>query len=242
MPYRRRTTRRTYRRTVTRRPIRRRAVTRMRRPRRFTRRQPNKISNNYQIGFPDYRSIRHRYVDSISLTSTVGAISTATWGMNCLFDTYLGVGGHQPMGFDQAMQFYTYGLVSGSKITCKFQSSDSAVNVPIKCGVYITEDTSLNYTAWNTMQEAGCKVATLLPASNRPVIAKGFFSNRKMFGFKGGEISSIANTVAQNPQFVGRAYVWVQSLDQTTTSDAVNVEISIDFLTKYTSRLSLAPS
>lgn len=245
MPYRRRTTTRPpmRRRTrATRRPLRRRPTRRNYRSRRGVSRLPNRITSTYQIGFPDYRRIRMRYCDFATLNGAAGALTYITYGMNCLWDPYLSTGGHSAMGFEQALIFYDAFLVTGSKMIVKFQCSDSSLNVPVKCGIIVTIDPTLNYTDWREMQESGAATNTLITYSNRPVYAKAFFSARKLIGQNPDELTQQANIATANPTRKGYAHIWVQSCDTTSSIDNIVLDIKIDYLTKCVGKKNIAPS
>ena len=66
--------------------------------RRFTKLPPNVISNSVVR--------RLKYCQEVSLNPTVGAVASADFAANGLYDPYLSGVGHQPMGFDQLMTFF----------------------------------------------------------------------------------------------------------------------------------------
>jgi len=49
-----------------------------------------------------------RYSDYFQLTTTSGAVSTYVFAANGLYDPNITGTGHQPMGFDQLLQFYNH--------------------------------------------------------------------------------------------------------------------------------------
>jgi len=83
------------------------------------------------------------YHEVVTLTTNASP-ETATclvWSMNGLFDPEIPIGGHQPMGFDQAMAFYDHYTVVRSSVTVTFNSSDSD-NVIIAAGVYLSSSST----------------------------------------------------------------------------------------------------
>lgn len=201
------------------------------RPRRKARRVVgSRLTNTRQIGFPKFMTLRMRYVESLTSNSVLGALTTTPFGMNCLYDPFLGVGGHQPMGFDQAMIYYQYATVMSSKVTVTAASTDSQVNVPIKFGLFITADSSFNYTNWGEIQESGAQVRTIIPLSNRPPRASAYFSGmKKLVGQTPYELAETTNSVASNPPRIAYCHLWVQTQDVATTSDLILFNLQIDY-------------
>lgn len=70
-------------------------------------------------GFPKTKRVRMRYYDEISIDTSAGLQNYATFLANGVYDPDTGLGGHQPMGFDQWMTHYTHFTVIGSKISVK---------------------------------------------------------------------------------------------------------------------------
>lgn len=74
------------------------------------------IINNYQNLFPA-RTIKYmRYSTNFQLTSTSGAVASYVFAANGLFDPDITGTGHQPMGFDQMMQFFSHYTVIRAKL------------------------------------------------------------------------------------------------------------------------------
>jgi hypothetical protein len=67
--------------------------------------------------FTKSKIVTMRYVSTWSLSSSgaTGAVSTVIYSMNGLYDPYYAAGGHQPLGFDQYMNFYNHYTVLSAK-------------------------------------------------------------------------------------------------------------------------------
>jgi hypothetical protein len=205
----------------------------------------SRMTNTRQIGFPFPKSnrMRMRYVESITAFSNTGAIATVPLGMNCLYDPFLGIGGHQPMGFDQAMVYYVNALVERSRISVTATCIDSSLNVPVKFGLFITSDSSFNYTNWGTIQESGSKVSTLITQSTKPVRCSGKYSGPKaLFGQDLGQLAQQANSTSANPIRVAYCHLWVQSVDTSSTSDNILFDVVVDYDVKLTEVVQISPS
>jgi hypothetical protein len=79
------------------------------------------------------------YYDSRFEHSTVGGVMTvAYFRANDLFDPQAAAGGHQPIGFDQAMLFWNQFCVFSSKISVTFMSNTLQA---VRVGIFISPDT-----------------------------------------------------------------------------------------------------
>lgn len=83
------------------------------------------------IPFPRKWNCKFRYTDTLTLTTGSGGVfgTTYSYGLNCLYDPYLGTGGHQPYGFDQMTALYARYHVSGClvELVINDPSSDGIV-------------------------------------------------------------------------------------------------------------------
>lgn len=80
--------------------------------------------------FPKSITRKIRYQENI-LTLNPGAGGICGYYLmaaNAVYDPYLGVGGHQPMGLDSMFNYYNACVVKSSLITCRFTSSDGTYN------------------------------------------------------------------------------------------------------------------
>jgi hypothetical protein len=68
-------------------------------------------------GMPLSLHTKLRYHESFSLNPGAGTFAAAFYRANGLFDPTVAVGGHQPSGFDQLMQFYNHFTVVGADAT-----------------------------------------------------------------------------------------------------------------------------
>lgn len=185
-----------------------------------------------------------RYVDHTALQCTLGVMGQDNFYCNGTFDPYVALGGHQPMGYDQMMQYYNYCIVIGSKITVDFMPSGSLNNqaVPVMVGVWMGSPTeTVNYTDWTAYREAGYPVHTLALINSRTRI-KSYFSHKKQFGQTPFELSQTANTTSSNALRLAQWKIWLQSSDKTSTSIVYQVNIRIDYIAIFTNKENLPQS
>lgn len=206
---------------------------------------PTRYQGRYQIfkaiGFPEMTTLRMRYVDTGTVVSTLGVMSVVDYYANALYDPYPPVGGHQPMGFDQAMQYYQFATVLGSKITVQFTPNlGLAQNVPVNVGVYLENNTP--YTDWRSFIEAGLPVTTILAQQPRQTRCTAKYSPEKFFGQTGRDITQFVNTVGSNCLRTCVYHIWMQSVDQASTSQIQNYTITIDYLVRLSNKNALPAS
>lgn len=82
----------------------------------------SRVSEGFMPLFPARTHKVLRYHDSVTLTSTAGAVNNYVFRANDLFDPNFTGTGHQPMGFDQMMVFYNHFAVDKCKIVVNFNN------------------------------------------------------------------------------------------------------------------------
>lgn len=117
--------------------------------------QPKELGNQINVGkiplFPPRFRASLRYADTVTLSSTSGAVASYVFSANGLFDPDVTGTGHQPAGFDQMMLSYDHYTVLRARITCTFHNNTSSVsptaavslnstNIPVSIVDQIMED------------------------------------------------------------------------------------------------------
>ncbi len=112
-----------------------------------------------------------RYVDSVKLTNTTGALAEYDFRANSIYDPdYSGVG-HQPLGRDQFANIYNYYVVLRSR--CKFTYTiDSSVNDTVMAvGILDADGTFASANVRTAAEQAGA-VARVFPGVVAPPTPK----------------------------------------------------------------------
>lgn len=73
-----------------------------------------------KIGYPQSMQTKLRYCTRYEFIPTSTTVLSASFLANGMFDPEVGIGGHQPRGFDEFMQTYKTFMVKGSKISTHF--------------------------------------------------------------------------------------------------------------------------
>lgn len=80
---------------------------------------------------PENFTRKHKYVDNILITSgevgIFGAVSA--YALNGMYDPYLGIGGHQPYGFDELSSWFQSYTVTSCECTVSYAASNDAANI-----------------------------------------------------------------------------------------------------------------
>lgn len=111
---------------------------------------------NPQIGFPSTTYVKMRYVQTITLAPAFAGLFETIFLANGLFDPYVPLGGHQPLGHDQWAQFYNKYVVyrSRCKVSYAVGNSPGIGSAPI-LGIYLSAAGSTTATTVNELQEQG---------------------------------------------------------------------------------------
>jgi len=196
--------------------------------------------------FPERHRIHMRYCDTVQLTSAAGVIGTFAWYTNGIYDPQVSVGGHQPMGFDQAMAYYGNAVVLESKIKCDlgFITTAAAALTPVACGVDVhVSGVASPYTNWTAFREAGYQVKFLAANAVRPVTVRAEFNHEKFFQEDPrGSYTETGNFITGNPARLAQYKIWVQPVDQATTIGAIDALVQIDYDVELSRQNQLAQS
>ena len=85
----------------------------------------------YKTGFPKQLAITHKYSQEGRLTyiGPNANVQYYAFGVNCLYDPYLALGGGQPLYFDQLSAIYNHYTVMRSRIKVTFAVSTSTMMI-----------------------------------------------------------------------------------------------------------------
>lgn len=171
------------------------------------------------------------YADQGTFTlTTPGQVYTYTYRANDLFDPYEGVGGHQPLGFDQLMGVYTKAYVIGSKFTLNLvQTSENAG--PTTVGMTLLESNFTLPTVQSLLRENGNSSYTYITANdNQASIVKKFSTK------KSGRVKNVLDnfdlycTDAASP---GRQWFMKLWGVGTTGSTIIHFELRIEYIAVF---------
>lgn len=187
------------------------------------------------------------------MNPAIASRANHAWIANGLYDPSITGTGHQPRGFDQMMQFYSYYTVVGSKITVKYiPEVTKAVNSE-PCYMFIAGPTKVGDPLSTEAADASIFESGMV--KNKVVIRGGdtftngrlpqitdFFSAKRFYGTKSvvGNFSYNGSSTA-NP--AAPAY-WALYLQNISGNDvpAYNLEVTIDYLAVFTEPIQIGSS
>ena len=188
-------------------------------------------------GFPKSKMFKFRYCDSISLNAGIGTIASHLFKCNGLFDPDSTGVGHQPLGFDEASNYYNHYVVLGSKITVAFSAGSlSASYGPSQLvGVFITDDASFPNTTSALTEQGLTKWRYLAQAQtkgNATTTVVNKYSTKKFFNVSDvkDNIEELGADVGSDPNDQATFAIWTGSMDTSADPPVVNAFVTIDYI------------
>lgn len=131
--------------------------------------------------YPSTQLVRMPYVDFNKQNAGVFPnVNQQFYSIMNINDPVVAVGGHQPMGHDEAMALYNHFCVVGAKITVKFSPTASGA-WPVICGVYVSDDTTVTTTNLSQLMEQGkskYRQLNISDASNQAVVTMNYSTKK----------------------------------------------------------------
>lgn len=176
-------------------------------------------------GFPKKLLMKHKYVDTISVTNTSGLNSNYQWRCNGMYDPNYSGGGHQPLYFDQMTAIYNHYTVIGSRI--KVTLTPSAVYaVGANIALFINDDTTISVsTIQNAQEQHSGKFRIAAAGANQPINMYSKWSAKKTFGGSVLGNDLLQGTSSSDPAEQSIYTVLIYPLDGGQQTWYVNVEI-----------------
>jgi len=182
----------------------------------------------------------------ISTGTSPETAGTDIWSMNGLNDPEVILGGHQPMGFDQAMLFYEHYTVQSCKWTIQAYAgtvSDSKQAVAV--GYYLSASSVGNITGSDRIVENGLMKRKILSANNNNskdmVTISGSLNLDKFFGKKIINEDDYRGQLTTLPAEQVYIVFFCNSLDVPTSVDVV-FDITFQYTVCFTEPKKLAQS
>lgn len=168
----------------------------------------DKMQIGKSLGFPRTKKVMMKYTDNIQMTGSTGGMTKQQYGANCVFDPYLGAGGHQPFGWDQMIAYYNHAYVKSSSIKVELFSTDNTVWPVV--GVYLSDD-GTSYTDWRTFSETNRGTQKVCPKTD-PAVTICKYKHSSFFKGQPLGQEQFANNVASNPSEKAEYHIYVQDL------------------------------
>lgn len=217
-------------------------------PRRYRKRKTRKGKRKSKygktsiIGFPSSRVMKHRWCDRVQLTSSVGAMGFTQIRANSMWDPLFPVGGHQPLGRDEISAYYSKYIVLGSKLTV--QAVNRAAGNGVALCVYLADDSTAP-TSYTHLKELGRgSVVPMTGDLNGKATATSHYSAKKFYNVTdiNDNMERLGAAATDPVNSLVNYMVGIQSLDLSSTSQAVDLIITLDLVTLWTDQKDLPQS
>lgn len=179
--------------------------------------------------FPRITRRTLRYQQEVELNPGTGGSHTTFRG-NGLFDPYQPLGGHQPRGFDQMMQFYAQYCVMRTKMTCEFVWSGSA-NVACHVGIALRSTPTEQMAQPIDILENPRRVVKVLPAdveNSRTVTYT--WNAKKYFGVSNPQDNEeMRGTVTTDPKELAYLNPFVIPVNPFVDPNVVSISTLIEY-------------
>lgn len=190
---------------------------------------------------PNQYLTRMTYVERKAIPIAAGgSTSTLILNANDLYDPDYDTGGNQCVGFDQLAAIYGFYAVSACRVRIV---ASSGMSVPVKCFIFPTIDpTSSSINQYTYEQMPGCK-SFIIGGNSADGYARcqNYAKTKRVMPNLAPNEYGVTTTVNTSPTYRWYWILGMASMD-TTSSTTINLEIKLDFYTRFSGRLILGES
>lgn len=193
------------------------------------------------LGFPKRIVQKHKYVETVYLTSNSGTFVNYIVSCNGMYDPNLTGAGHQPMYFDQMGVLYDHYCVIGSK--CKFTFCPTTVPTgQTRAAAYVNDDGSVTASIIETVSEnsLGSRIVAIPPGDNKSRSITLKWSAKKYFPGSTLANVNLQGTTSANPTEASTYVIGFQS-DLTSTQE-MTITIELEYIAVWSELRDVAPS
>lgn len=170
------------------------------------------------IGFPDKLCMKHKYVESVNLVGTAGALASYIFSCNGMYDPNSTGTGHQPSYFDAMCGIYNHYTVIGSVLRVTLGQT-ATTNIATLVGAYINDDgTIVPTTAAGCCEQSRNVTSFLLLNDNNSKTLTLKWSAKGTFGGSILANDNLEGTAAANPTEASTFNLFAQTTDLTSTA------------------------
>lgn len=208
------------------------------------RRNKNQVVAITRSPIPSTAYVKLRYCDTIQINAPAGGLTGQyLFRVNSLNDPdYSGVG-HEPLGKDQWMSFYSRYCVVGSRMHVK--PMNVSTTIPAQFGILLRQGGVLSGIDPNILREQGdsswAYAGNMNNRSNSSVTKN--CSIKKFFGYPNptNETDLRASTNA-NPEVTGYFQIWTAAADGVSDPPSISFQVTIDYLAVLSKPIKLEQS
>lgn len=170
----------------------------------------------------------------------VAVVGAQVFRSNSLYDPDYSGAGNQPRGFDQLIALYTRFQVIGAKIVVRFATRNSSVYDNI-VGICCRTDPTAETAIVNYVEQPNCKSRMIAAGASAPPVTMSMnYSQKFMFGSK--QLSpDYAGSATANPANSCYFHIFAAPI-QSVDADALDVYVTIEYITVFTEPQDIAQS
>lgn len=189
--------------------------------------------------------VKLRYVERLTLDSSIATLAYDTFSATSCYDPYVAAGGHQPLGFDEWMNFYEHYMVLGSKITA-IGSQTTAASADAYLVAELKPSSAASTTNITTiLEQKGANYRLITGRDGRfgSATVTAYYSPKKFFNLRNPrDEQDLRGTASSNP--VENAYFQISVTPSLSSTDPSPVEVlcTIEYTVLLTERKPLAQS
>ena len=196
----------------------------------------------YKTGFPKQLAITHKYSQEGRLTyiGPNANVQYYAFGVNCLYDPYLALGGGQPLYFDQLSAIYNHYTVMRSRIKVTFIRIGTKVLLQ---SIYIDDDDTPAATNLETIVQQPSAVSKTSQRDVEVCTVYKSWDCKSVFGPNPLDNDRLQGDVANNPAETQAFIAFVRPIVQVSTDTTLyDVHVQIEFDTIWNELKVMASS
>jgi len=195
----------------------------------------------YSTGFPKQLKITHRYTTTFNLVFSGPSFNalTLSYGVNCLYDPQLSIGGNQPLYFDQVASIYNHYTVLKSRMTLSLSSNSADGYV---AGIYIDDDATPLQLLLDTIVEQPSAIYKHGSRDNGVIYLNKTWDCKSVFGPSPLDNDELQGNVSANPQEIQAFTLFVRPVNGGVTSGNYDGTVVIEYDTIWHELRSIASS
>lgn len=183
-----------------------------------------------------------RYSDNFVITpALLGVAKEVPFLANGMFDPFVGLGGHQPYGFDQWMSWYDHFTVVKAKVTVHYCMTNPGSDAAGTCLLRLDDDGVALTNAQHILEMPGTKSSMIGGGSATRTLTKSFNARRFFGGASKVGSTNYKGSVAADP--AEKAYFNIGFLsNQLGTISPVAVTVMIEYTAVLSERKEVPQS
>lgn len=216
--------------------------------RRYRRRRKRfMLKRNVALPLPNFFKTHHRYHETVVNTAITGAIAVGTWSANSIYTVAVSHSGHRPIGYDQMAAFYKEFTVVGSKMSVRMCCTGTSTPVPILAGLSLkaspTAETKADYYIENGNSHFKLMPGSAYRAEDQTLKRK--YNNTFIVGKNlVGQVMEpdLTGSTSSDPTLRAYYHLFMQAADKTSTTQAYQQMVVIDYIVVWKNLQSIAES